>query len=260
VTDSKNMILAIVLSVLVLLGWSWAANRYFPTATTQTTKVAAGKQQPLPQPQASPAPTTQKALQTRSAVLGASPRVAIRTPSLSGSISLKGAIIDDLVLLRQKETIARNSPPVRLLSPLGAPGAYVAMFGWSAQSAIGTGFDTMWTADSNQLTPGHPVTLRYDSPDGRRFTIKIAVDEGYLFTVTQQVTNASAKPVTIVPMSLISRSSQSADPSTWTNHVGPISVFGGKADYYVSWKNVDEAGNGGKEFGGVSGWLGFTDK
>ena len=121
--DSKNMILAIVLSALVLLGWSWAANKFFPTANPPSTKIENGKQQPVPQPQAQPLPSAPKALQSRAKVLGSTPRVRIDAPSVQGSINLKGAQIDDLTLVRQRETIAKDSPPVRLLSPLGAPGA-----------------------------------------------------------------------------------------------------------------------------------------
>src|SRR3954471_15340432 len=135
VNDSKNLILAVVLSALVLLGWSWAANRYFPTANPPSTKVVDGKQQPVVQPSAQPSgPTTPAKLQSLSAVLRAGSRVAIRTPSLSGSINLKGAQIDDLVLLDQRQTIAKDSPPIRLLSPLGTPGSYIAEFGWTAQT------------------------------------------------------------------------------------------------------------------------------
>jgi YidC/Oxa1 family membrane protein insertase len=259
VNDSKNLILAVVLSALVLLGWTWAANKYFPTAAPQTTKVENGKQQPLPQPQAQPtAPTTPKVLQTRSAVLGSTPRVKIQTPSLQGSINLKGAQIDDLTLVRQRETIARNSPPVRLLSPLGAPGAYIASFGWTGQAAQVPTLNTIWTADSQTLTPGHPVTLTTQMPDGARYDIKIAVDDGYLFTVGQRVTNASDKPLAIRPIGLVSRALKSHDPDSWTNHVGPISVFGGKADYDVDYKTLDEGSS--EAFDNVSGWLGFTDK
>src|SRR6476469_2005183 len=105
VNDSKNLILAVALSMLVLLGWTWAANKYFPTANPPATKIENGKQVPLPQPQAQPtAPTTPRVLQTRAAVIGATPRVQIQTPSLIGSINLKGAQIDDLLLVRERET------------------------------------------------------------------------------------------------------------------------------------------------------------
>jgi YidC/Oxa1 family membrane protein insertase len=258
VNDSKNLILAVVLSALVLLGWTWAANRYFPAANPPSAKVENGKVQPLPQPGAQPVPATPKVVQSRAQVLGSTPRVKIQTPSLEGSINLKGAQIDDLLLVRHEQTLAKDSPPVRLLSPLGAPGAYVAEFGWTADGAQAPDLNTVWTADSPTLSPGHPVTLTTQMPDGMRYQLKIAVDDGYLFNVQQSAMNGSGKPVTVRPIGLVSRAGQSADPSTWTNHVGPIGVFGGKADYDVNWKDLDKEGS--KTFPYVSGWLGFTDK
>jgi YidC/Oxa1 family membrane protein insertase len=258
VNDSKNLILAVVLSALVLLGWTWAANKYFPTSNPQSTRVENGRQEPIPQPQSQPAPATPKVLQNRNQVLGSTPRVKIDTPSLQGSINLKGAQIDDLLLVRQKQTIGANAAPVRLLSPLGTPGAYIAEFGWTAQGAQAPGLDTIWTADATTLSPGHPVTLATQMPDGVRYQIKISVDDGYLFTVQQSATNGSANPVIVRPIGLVSRGAKSTDPSTWTNHVGPISVFGGKADYNVNWKDLDEKGD--QSFSNVTGWLGFTDK
>jgi YidC/Oxa1 family membrane protein insertase len=258
VNDSKNLILAVVLSALVLLGWSWAANRFFPTANPPSTKVEGGQQQPLPQPQAQPVPAAPTALQSRGAVLARTPRVRIRTPSLQGSINLKGAQIDDLTLTRQRQTIARDSAPVRLLSPLGAPGAYIASFGWSGQGAATPGLDTVWTADRPMLLPGLPVTLSTQMADGTRYQLRISVDEGYLFTIEQRAINASAKPIAVRPIGLVSRASKSGDPDSWTNHIGPISVFGGAADYDIDYKTLDEEGT--KAFNGVSGWLGFTDK
>jgi YidC/Oxa1 family membrane protein insertase len=259
VNDSKNLILAVALSVLVLIGWTWAANRYLPTANPPSTKVVNGKLQPVQQPQSQPSsPSTPKAVQSVSAALSSSPRVGIRTPSLLGSINLKGAQIDDLLLLNEKQTIAPNSPPVRLLSPLGAPGAYIAQFGWTAEGSQTPTLDTMWTADRQQLAPGQPVTLTTQTADGTRYQIKIAVDDGYLFTVGQSVLNASGKPINVRAIGLVSRSGQSVDRSTWTNHVGPIGVFDGKADYDVNWKDLDK--NGTVNFASTGGWLGFTDK
>jgi YidC/Oxa1 family membrane protein insertase len=257
VNDSKNLILAVALSILVLLGWTWAANKYFPTANPPGTKVEGGKQQPLPQVQPT-APSTPKVVQSVTAALRATPRVTINTPSLSGSINLKGAQLDDLLLVNEKQTIARNSPPVRLLSPLGTPGAYIAEFGWSAQGTPAPTLDTMWTADSPQLVPGRPVTLSTQMPDGTRYQIKIAVDEDFLFTVQQSVLNASGKPITVRPIGLVSRAAKSTDVDSWTNQVGPIGVFDGKANYDVNWKDLDEGKS--ETFNNVPGWLGFTDK
>jgi len=258
VKDSKNLILAVVLSALVLLGWTWAANKYFPTANPPSTKIEAGKQQALPEPQAQPAPSTPARQQSISAALASSPRVAIRTPSLQGSINLKGAQIDDLLLVDQKQTIAKNSPPVRLLSPLGTSGAYIAEFGWTAQGAQVPTLDTVWTADSQELTPDHPVTLSTQMSDGTRYQLKFSVDDGFLFTVRQSVLNGSGQPISVRPIGLVSRGSQSTDRSSWTNHVGPIGVFDGKAKYDVNWKDLDEGTA--ESFNNAPGWLGFTDK
>jgi YidC/Oxa1 family membrane protein insertase len=256
VNDTKNMILALVLSAVVLLGWTWVANRYFPTANAPATKVVNGKQQPVqqPQPDAAAAP---KRLTTVAEALSSSPRVTIRTPSLMGSINLKGAQIDDLLMLNQRQTIAPDSPPVRLLSPLGARDSYIAEFGWTAEGAQAPTLETMWTADGQQLSPGHPVTLSTQMADGTRYQIKVAVDDGYMFTVAQSVLNGSSKPINVRPIGLVSRGGESPDKSMWTNHVGPIGVFNGKADYSVNWKDLDQ---GKAENFDDAGWLGFTDK
>jgi YidC/Oxa1 family membrane protein insertase len=100
--------------------------------------------------------------------------------------------------------------------------------------------------------------LSTQTADGSRYQIKIAVDDGYLFTIQQGVTNASGQPLSVRPIGLVSRATQSADRSTWQNHVGPIGVFNGKANYDVNWKDLDEGKA--ESFATDSGWLGFTDK
>src|SRR5581483_43055 len=93
---------------------------------------------------------------TRQAVLAASPRAPILTPDLRGSISLRGARIDDLFLTQYRETVDRNSPPVELLRPEGAPHAWFAEFGWTGSNVPGLpAYDTVWTlAQGSRLAPG----------------------------------------------------------------------------------------------------------
>src|SRR3990170_1509430 len=105
------MILAVVLSALVLIGWSMLSDRLLPTAGPQTQRVENGKVEPVPQPQADPTADQPRSLRRREAVLAETPRVQIRTPSLEGSLNLKGAAIDDLTLVRHRETIGDKSPP-----------------------------------------------------------------------------------------------------------------------------------------------------
>ena len=89
------------------------------------------------------------------------------------------------------------------------------------------------------------------------YQIKISVDDGYLFTIKQSAANASGKPLVVRPIGLVSRADKAHDPDSWTNHVGPMTVFGGTADYGINCKTLDEGSEG---FSNVSGWLGFTDK
>jgi YidC/Oxa1 family membrane protein insertase len=251
------MILAIVLSALVLLGWGFLSEMFLPAQPTPP-KVENGKVEPAPQPHTDPTPGAPAQLRNRAAVLGETPRVQIRTPSLQGSINLKGARFDDLVLVRERETIAKDSPPVRLLSPAGAPNAYFASFGWSGQGVEAPPADAIWTASAPVLQPGKPVTLSWTNPTGQRFEIIVSVDENYLFTVKQRVSIPTGNAVSVRPYGLLSRASKSRDPDSWTVHVGPIGVFSGTAEYGVDWDTLDEE-PAGRRFSTDSGWLGFTD-
>jgi YidC/Oxa1 family membrane protein insertase len=259
VNDNRNMILAIVLSALVLIGWTLLSDKVLPTAAPQTQKVENGKVKPIPQPQADPTADKPAALRSRKLVLSETPRVRIDTPSLAGSINLKGARLDDLVLVRERQSIAENSPPIRLLSPAGAPGAYFTSFGWSGEGVQAPPADAVWTASAPVLTPTQPVTLSWTSPQGVRFQQTISVDKDYLFTVRQTVANASGRPVAVRPYGLISRATKSEDASRWTMHVGPIAFLGGSAHYDIDWDTLDDSAAG-QRFDSNGGWLGFTDK
>lgn len=254
--DNRNLILAIVLSVLVLLGWSYFSQKLLPV--NPPPKVVNGKEQPTIQPSAQPVAQTQAVTQNRAQVLTSTPRIHIATPSLQGSIDLKGAKFDDLVLLKQRETIAKDSPPVRLLSPAGAPGAYYVSFGWTGQGVMVPGPDTQWTASAPVLEPGKPVTLNWNNGRGQIFQLIVSVDDNYLFNVRQQVTNSGSGPVAVRPYGLISRADKSPDTSRWTMHVGPIAYLGGAAKYGIDWKNLDNGQS--QQFTSNGGWLGFTDK
>jgi YidC/Oxa1 family membrane protein insertase len=260
VNDNRNMILAIVLSALVLIGWSLVSDSLLPTAGPPTSRVEDGKVKPLPQPQASPAPDTPQAMRNRAVVMRDTPRVLVDTPSLKGSINLKGARFDDLVLVRQRETIDKNSPPVRLLSPAGAPGAYFAGFGWTGEGVVAPDANTVWTASAPTLTPGKPVTLSWSNATGQTFELIVSVDNDYLFTVRQRVANAGTGAVAVKPYGLVSRATKSPDPDGWTMHVGPMGFLNGAADYETNYSTVDEAGANGVRFNSDGGWLGFTDK
>jgi YidC/Oxa1 family membrane protein insertase len=258
VSDNRNMILAIVLSALVLVGWSFLTDSFFPTANPPSTKVVEGRQVAVPKPGADPAADGPRVLRARAMVLRETPRVRIATPSLRGSINLRGARIDDLELSRHSQDLRPNSPPVQLLTPAGARDAYFAGFGWTGSGLALPGPDTVWRASGDTLAPGRPVTLSWDNGAGQRFLIELAVDANYMFTARQRVENRGSGAVGVRPYALISRANASPDPDSWTVHIGPVGVFNGVADYDTGFDDLAEAGD--RRIDSVGGWLGFGDK
>jgi YidC/Oxa1 family membrane protein insertase len=262
VNENKNLILAIALSALVLLGWGFLSERFLPS--NPPPRVENGKVQPNPPPQTqstsqgAPVATGTTKLRDRSAVLRETPRVRIQTPSLKGSINLKGARIDDLWMLKHHVTYSENSSPVALLNPQGTQASSFVGFGWNGPNAPDA--NSVWTASSPVLSPGKPVTLNWTSPTGAIYQLIISVDDLYLFSVEQRVSNPTANPIQVEPYSYSSRAGRSADMSQWTVHVGPMSVRDGKADYEVDWSTIREAGANGLNYGPATGWIGFTDK
>ncbi len=267
-TDQRNMILAVVLSVLVIIGWTFASDRFLPkppvpakvAATQPTGPLAtqpANPQAIAPDGAVVPAVGGAGQLRDRGAVLRESPRVAIQTPRLTGSINLKGGRIDDLVLKGYKETIKPGSPDVRLLAPSGAPAAYFAAFGWTGAGAPPA--DALYTASGDRLAPGAPVTLTWTSPTGTVFDIVLSVDSDYLFAATQRVRNPGATPVTLRPWGLVSHLGEGTEKDAGNLHVGPIGVVDGRLkDSEVAYKKLRD--DGAQSFATTGGWLGITDK
>ena len=167
---------------------------------------------------------------TRDAAVAKSARVAIATGSLQGSIALKGGRIDDLALVKFRETIDPKSPPIILLSPSGRPDPFYAEFGWTnaagANVKVPTS-DTVWSQQgSGALAVGHPVTLTWDNGAALEFRRTIAVDDKYLFTIKDEVVNKSASPVSLYPYALISRHGTPHTLGYYILHEGLIGKFG----------------------------------
>ena len=270
--DNRNLVLFIVIAVAILIGWQFVASRLLPPARPPVTKIEGGQTKIVKSAAADPAADSAKAVRSRDVVLRETPRIAISTPALKGSINLKGARIDDLVLLRHRETIAKNSEFVRLLSPSGAKGSYFAGFGWAGSGLAVPTKDTLWTADRPVLTPEAPVTLAWTSPQGLQFRLRISVDHDYMFAIEQSVANPGAAPVSLKPYALVSRTGVPHEIDTWTNHVGPVGVFGPGANYDITYQNLkgdapsfwarivgSNAKAGENYFDHRGGWLGFGD-
>jgi YidC/Oxa1 family membrane protein insertase len=266
--QQKNLILAIVLSVAIIFGYQYfLAPRLEAPKSPQTTSqsTAPGKAPATPGATAPSAPGTPAASAaakpaTREAVLAATPRVMIETPRLKGSIDLVGAKLDDLTLTTYHETPNPKSPEIVLLAPDGTEHPYFAEFGWvaGASQVKLPGPDTRWTSSGGVLKPGHPVTLTWDNGAGLRFTRRYAVDDDYMFTVTQSVANNSAAKVALYPFAFVARKGEVPESSTYLLHVGPIGVFNNTLEDGYKYTSLDP----GKpvDFDSTGGWMGFTDK
>jgi YidC/Oxa1 family membrane protein insertase len=280
-TDNRNTILAVILSGLVLIGWQYLFNmpqmekQRAQQAQMEQAKQAAQPGSPAgspatPQTGAPPAPgapgVTQPAsapvVVNREVAISAAPRIKIETPKISGSISLKGARIDDLALTQFRTTVDPKSPAVVLFSPSGSPTPYYAEFGWVAAAGSTVRLpdrDTLWQQEgSGSLAPNSPVTLKYDNGDGLTFRRTIAIDERYLFTVKDDVTNIGNAPVTLYPFALISRHGTPKVEGYYILHEGLIGYLGDQGLQEYSYSKIDEEKV--RTFKVTNGWLGITDK
>jgi YidC/Oxa1 family membrane protein insertase len=263
--DQKNFIVAIVLSVLIIVGWQHFFQPSKPPVQQQQTTAQSTPQTPAGQsaaPGAPGAPAGEPAapqIVTRQEALERSPRVTFETPELVGSITLKGGRIDDVRLVKYRETIDPKSDPVPVLSPVGTEHPYYAEFGWSASDpAIKVpGPDTLWTADRTTVAPGKPVRLTWENGQGLIFALEISLDDFFMFDVKQSVENKSDKPVTLFPWSLVVRYGQPKAEGTYILHEGPYGVFNGslKEFGYGDFKDNKQ-----QKFTTTGGWIGITDK
>ena len=235
--EQRNLILAIVLSVTIIIAFQYfyelprikEAQRQQAQRTEQMAETP--QQQAAPEA-ARPAPPGVPASPeaARTQALATTARVAIANGAVEGSLALTGGRIDNLVLSEYRETTAPDSPNVRLLNPPGAPDAYFAEFGWvpADQATAVPDRDTEWQADGEKIRPGEPVTLSWDNGAGLRFARTVAVDEHYMFTITQRVENTGDAPVSLHPYGLISRWGTPHTLGFYILHEGPIGVLGGK--------------------------------
>jgi len=267
VENQRNVILAMVLMALMLVGWDIGMRYYYP----QPAKPAAGAPATpgaVPAPAATLKPNREGGLQAPADValekqdlaqaLAAGHRIPVDAPGLKGSINLLGGLVDDLTLARHRETLDKNSPPVRLFSPAGTPAQHFAQVGWLGQNGVAApGPDTMWQADGAKLTPATPVTLKWSNATGQTFAIRYAIDENYMITVTQSVSNAGGAPVAVKPFALVNRTDRTASIDTWNVHSGPIAAFDGAVTFDTNYSDVKTAGA--VSPAGSANWIGFTD-
>ncbi|OJW27230.1 MAG: membrane protein insertase YidC [Rhodospirillales bacterium 69-11] len=264
--DQKRLFLAIAVSLAILLGFQWLIAPHLPkppAQTSQTAQTTLPSKTPATPPEGSPGAGAAPAAV---AVPKNVPRVQIAGRRVEGSVSLLGARIDDLVLKDYKETLAPDSPDVRLLEPRSDPHPYYVQYGWSAapgETVKVPDNDSVWTASGQTLSAGHPVTLSWENGAGLTFKLELSVDDEYMFAVRQEVVNAAGQPVKLFPWSRIRRDYKPQVAGYYILFEGLLGVVDGT----LQETTYDHAKSEGEKKGGVAytatstgGWAGITDK
>ncbi|WP_422372394.1 membrane protein insertase YidC [Hoeflea sp.] len=279
--NNRNYFVAILLSVLVLIAWQFfyvspkierereAAEmlREQQAATQGTTGAdavtpgtvdgsAPGGETALP---GAVAPQAGLSLED---ALAQSDRIVIDTPSLSGSINLTGARIDDLLLKEYHVDVDPQSPRIQLFSPAQQANGYFAEVGFitDAQSGPAPGPDTVWTAEAGQqLTPETPVTLTYDNGAGLVFTRTISVDEHYLFRFEDTIANSSEQTASVAGYGRVTRFYRPDTQGIYVLHEGLIGVIGDEGLQEIDYSDVEETPII-PQPKATAGWMGITDK
>jgi YidC/Oxa1 family membrane protein insertase len=270
--EQRNLLIAIVVSVGILIGFQFVFQRLHPTVphpgsgtpapVTQSAPVGATPGAPGTGAPGTAAPgaVAANAAEPLAVAIAGQPRVQIETPSLHGSIALTGARFDDLTLAKYHETVDPKSPDVLLLSPPGTANPYLAEFGWVAAAPEAVklpGSDTVWKASGGPLTPSSPVILTWDNGQGLVFTRTISVDRNYMFTVHDAVRNNGDAPVKLLPYGLVSRTGTPKVAGYYILFEGLIGYLDGSL-HEVKYSSLS-AGEP-TDFTSTGGWLGFTDK
>jgi len=287
--ENRNYIVAIALSIAVLLGWQYfvAGPRYEAERQRRLVETAQQVVAPAaPTAPGAPAPATPAPVGAgptaapspagplgsaavaagplgREQALAAAPRIKIDTPVLTGSIDLVGGRIDDLGLKKYRETVDPKSPAIELLSPAGGKDPYFADFGWLSDAGTPVkvpGPETRWSQKgAGTLGIGAPVTLTWDNGEGFTFERTIAVDDRYMFEITDKVMNASGRATTLYPYSVLTREGTPTTAGYYVLHEGAIGVFGDDGLKEIGYKDLKEKQK--VEPNKVAGaWIGFVDK
>jgi YidC/Oxa1 family membrane protein insertase len=254
--DSKNFIVAMVLSMMIIFGWQMF---FAPPAPRPGPTPAQSTQQ---QVGAAPGGAGAGVIQDRAAALGASQRVSIDTPELSGSINLLGAQLDDLLLKNYHETVDRKSPIITFLSPSNTQNGYFIEQGFvpaAGQAVKVPDSKTQWTAQPDaKLTASTPLVLTWDNGEGVTFRREISISDQYVFTVRQIVENKSANSVALLPYARVQRQGTPKIEGYFSFFEGMLGALNEKlvelnySDFEPGTPAVETATRG--------GWLGFTDK
>jgi YidC/Oxa1 family membrane protein insertase len=246
--EQKNLLLAIVASLIILLIFQYL----FPTdrnisKETQNLEIVEEE-------------NTIEKIFTREEIVNDKNRLYFSELSrIKGSISLKGARFDDIILKDYKANITPESEQVTLLSPKNTKNPYFVELGWMSQQSISLpNKNSVWkVVEGNELGPNNPITIKWKSPEGLEFIRKIEIDEDYLISVEQKVVNNTSKEFSLTQYGRINRTGTPKTSGFYILHEGPIAVLN---DRLIEIDYDDLIDDGSTTMISKGGWIGITDK
>lgn len=257
--ENRNLIAAMSLSMAILIGWQV----YFVEPELEAQRDAYNEQVTAQQTQ-KPQPDELSTSPAAPVTTDSGTRIQIETANVAGSFSTMGARIDDIILTAYAETQEEGSDNIHLMLPFTSENPYFAEFGWvgaAGQQVNLPNENTIWSTDSQLLTPNNAVNLRWENGQGLTFTRTIAVNDDYLITITDKVVSNASQNVQLSPYGLIRRTGTPQTSGLFILHEGPLGVFDetlNEEDY----GDVVDAGARGLLYTPekAGGWIGITDK
>ena len=260
--DSKNVLMAVILSTVIIVGWQvLVVDPELKKTKTEVTKVeqttSANNGKPSAPSINNKLPAPQKLI-SRTDAVSSEQRVRLENEKLTGSISLNGALIDDVVLKTYKETLDKNSKQVVILNPKKMNTGYYLESGWaSANNLKVPDNNSVWTLVKNKsLTPQTPIELEWDNKNGLIFNKKIEIDNQYLFKITESIKNNSKNKIDLFHYSQITRKEKPSVQNFYILHEGLVGVI----DERLQEQKYDDIKEKNEKYQGTEGWVGITDK
>ena len=253
--DTKNVLMAIVLSTLVLVFWA----TFFepPPVEKQIVEDQVVKKEESSSPSIEKDKSSKKV--TRNEAIDYASRVKIENNNIKGSMSLQGAVIDDIIFKNYNISLDSDEKVI-FLNPKSTSKGYYIETGWASNSKEKLKLpldNTIWKVKGNNLlTPNSPLVIEWDNNEGLIFTKKIELDDRFLFRITQSVKNTTDKSYEFFPYAQITRNYKPDVIPIYILHEGFIGMFDEelKEEDYKDIEDEKFTTNSSK------GWLGITDK
>ena len=253
--DTKNIIAAISLSIAIIVLWSL----FFQPVPDDLRGLEESEKKLL---NSSDMPTIDNEkkdeILSRNDALQLSERIYFENESIKGSISLKGAAIDDLTFKKFKEKLESDEKVV-LLNPKDTSLGYYVESGWvtSNKNIDLPDNNSLWKVDGNsKLSKKNDVKIIWENKQGLIFEKIISIDNQYLFTVKQNIKNRTSNIYNFYPYGQIIRKELPEIIDFFILHEGPIGVF----DQQLVEKDYKDIIDKKFSKNANEGFLGITDK